>query len=80
MHKSDAEPEDPDRSLALDTLNKPLTREGYEAFYGEDDLLYIRHIGTKIISSITNPHRPFTPKEIERRNQLITYLVSIHKR
>lgn len=74
MHKSDAEPEDPDRSLALDILNKPLTREGYEAFYGEDDLLYIRHIGTKIISSVNNPHRPFTPKEVERRNQLITYL------
>jgi hypothetical protein len=74
MHKSDAEPEDPDRSLALEVLNKPLTREGYEAFYGEDDLLYIRHIGTKTISSVSNPHRPFTPKEIERRNQLIAYL------
>lgn len=74
MHASDAEPEDPDRTLALKTLNKPLTREGYEAFYGEDDLLYIRHIGTKIISSVNNPHRPFTPKEIERRNQLIAYL------
>jgi len=74
MHKADAEPEDTDRSLALETLNKPLTREGYEAFYDEDDLLYIRHIGTKIISSANNPHRPFTPKEIERRNQLIAYL------
>lgn len=74
MHKSDAEPEDPDRSLALELLNKPLTREGYEAFYGEDDLLYIRHIGTKTISSVSSPHRPFTPKEIERRNQLIAYL------
>jgi len=74
MHKSDAEPEDPDRSLALEALNKPLTREGYEAFYGEDELLYIRHIGTKVISSANNPHRPFTPKEIERRNQLIAYL------
>jgi len=74
MHKSDAEPDDPDRSQALDALNQPLSREGYEAYYGEDDLLYIRHIGTKTISTATNPHRPFTPKEIERREQLITYL------
>lgn len=74
MHKSDADPGDPDRSLAMDTLNEPLSREGYEAFYGEDDLLCIRHIGTQIISSAINPHRPFTPKEIERRNQLIAYL------
>ena len=74
MHKSDAETDDPDRSLALDSLNKPLSREGYEAFYGEDDLLYVRHIGTKIISSVNNPHRRFTPDEIERRNQLIAFL------
>ncbi|RUO35119.1 hypothetical protein [Aliidiomarina soli] len=58
----------------LDELNKPLSREGYEAFYGEDELLYIRHIGTKTISLTANPHRPFTPKEIEKRDQLISYL------
>ncbi len=74
MHKSDAEPNDPDRSKGLEVLNQPLSREGYEAFYGDDDLLYIRHIGTKTISTPVNPHRPFTPKEIERREQLITYL------
>jgi hypothetical protein len=74
MHKSDAEPNDPDRSLALEALNKPLSREGYEAFFGEDDLLYIRHIGTKTISMAANPHRPFTPNELERREQLSEYL------
>ncbi|EGR0260971.1 MULTISPECIES: hypothetical protein [Vibrio] len=74
MHKSDAEPNDPERSQALEELNKPLSREGYEAFYGEDELLYIRHIGTKTISLSANPHRPFTPKEIEKRDQLIGYL------
>ena len=74
MHKSDAEPDDPDRSQALEALNQPLSREGYEAFYGDDDLLYIRHIGTKTISTAANPHRPFTPKEIEKREQLISYL------
>lgn len=74
MHKSDAEPDDPNRSQALEALNQPLSREGYEAFYGEDNLLYIRHIGTKTISTAANPHRPFTPKEVERREQLIKYL------
>jgi len=74
MHKSDAEDDDPDRLLAMESLNWPLSREGYEAFYGEDDLLYIRHIGTKTISTVTNPHRPFTPSEIKKRGQLIGYL------
>jgi hypothetical protein len=48
-HKSDSVEDDPDRALALEALNKPLSREGYEAFYGEDDLLYVRHIGTLTI-------------------------------
>jgi hypothetical protein len=74
MYKSDAVADDPDRSQALEALNQPLSREGYEAFYGDDDLLYIRHIGTKTISTAVNPHRPFTPKEIEKREHLITYL------
>lgn len=74
MHKSDAVDSDPDRKLALDALNKPLNREGYEAFYGEDNLLYIRHIGTKVISTAANPHRPFTPSELKRRERLVRYL------
>jgi hypothetical protein len=74
MHKSDAEPDDPDRKLALDSLNKTLSREGYEAFYGEDNALYIRHIGSQTISTGANPHRPFTPREIERREHLAKYL------
>lgn len=74
MLKADAEDGDLDRMLALEMLNKPLSREGYEAFYGEDELLYIRHIGTKTVSTAANPHRPFTPNEIKRREQLIEYL------
>ncbi len=74
MYRADAQDGDPDRSLALSALNKPLGREGYEAFYGEDNLLYIRHIGTKTISNVANPHRPLTPKEIERRELLTDYL------
>ena len=74
MHKSDALDNDPDRSLALEKLNRPLGREGYEAFYGEDNLLYVRHIGTKTVSTAANPHRPFTPDELKRRERLVKYL------
>lgn len=76
MIKEDASDDDPDRSRALEELNKPLGREGYEAFYGEDNLLYVRHIGTKTLSVAINPHRPFTPQEIQRREKLIEYLES----
>jgi hypothetical protein len=74
MHKTDASEGDSDRSLALETLNKPLQREGYQAFYGEDDVLYIRHIGTNIISSASTPHRPFTQDEIKKKELLSNYL------
>lgn len=75
MHKSDAEDDDLDRVQALSLINQPLSREGFEAFYGDDNQLYVRHIGTKTISSRTaNPHRPFTPAETKRRDQLNAYL------
>ena len=74
MHKSDAAAEDPDRKLALESLNKPFSREGFEAFYGEDNALYFRHIGSQMISSSANPHRPFTRHEIQRRQYLERYL------
>lgn len=76
MHKADAVEDDPDRSLSLTLLNKPLSREGYEAFYGEDDQLYVRHIRTKTVSQIANPHRPFTPDELRRRDRLVNFLDS----
>jgi len=74
MQKADATENDPDRTKALEFLNKPLSREGYEAYYGEDQLLYIRHIRTNTVSIAVNPHRPLTPKEIEKRERLIAYL------
>jgi hypothetical protein len=74
MQKADAEENDPGRLLALQTINKPLEREGFEAFYGEDNHLYIRHIGTRTLSATVNPHRPFTPNEVKRRAQLERYL------
>lgn len=74
MLKEDAMDDDPGRSKALEELNKPLMREGYEAFYGDDNLLYIRHIGTKTVSVSNNPHRPLTPHEIKRRTLLTVFL------
>lgn len=74
MQKADATEDDPGRTLALESLNKPLEREGYEAFYGDDRQLYIRHLGTKTLSIAVNPHRPFTPEEVKRREQLSNYL------
>ena len=74
MQKSDAENNDPQRVLAMESLNKPLEREGFEAFYGEDNQLYIRHVGSNTLSIAPNPHRPFTPNEVKRREQLTAYL------
>src|SRR5438445_5732546 len=75
MDPADALNEGPDRPGALEILNTSLAREGFEAFYGEDKQCYLRHIGTKtIVSSTTDPHRPFSASELERREQLFTYL------
>lgn len=74
MMKADAKDDDPDRLNALNELNKPLSREGFEAFYGEDNLLYVRHIGTKTLSVTAAPHRPFTPEEMRRLDALSAYL------
>jgi hypothetical protein len=74
MHKSDASADDPDRQLALESLNKPLSREGFEAYYAEGNKLYIRHIVSQTISLSANPHRPFTQQEILNRQYLESYL------
>jgi hypothetical protein len=74
MRKADAMGNDPDRSIALAELNKPLSREGFEAYYEEDDNLYIRHTKTLVVSMSVNPHRPFTPQEVEKRNNLEEFL------
>ena len=74
MQKADAADNDPDRLSALAELNKPLSREGFEAFYGDDNLLYVRHIGTQILSTAISPHRPFTPDEMRKREELSRFL------
>lgn len=74
MQKADAAGNDPNRLIALVELNKPLSREGFEAFYGDDNLLYVRHTGTQTLSIAISPHRPFTPDEMRKREELSRFL------
>ncbi|HEO1767236.1 TPA: hypothetical protein VAM28_002911 [Acinetobacter baumannii] len=75
MYKSDATEDDPERINALIELNKPLSREGFEAFYGNDNILYVRNIRTNnLIKPSENPHRPFTEDELKKRELLVNFL------
>jgi hypothetical protein len=74
MDKREASDDDPDRAQALIALNAPLMREGFEAYYGDDGFLYVRHVATKTVSNISNPHRPFTPAEMQKQRELIEFL------
>jgi hypothetical protein len=74
MDKRDAPDDDPDRSLALQALNAPLKREGFEAYYAENDILHVRHVATRTVSQPINPHRPLTPAEAKRRDLLTAFL------
>ncbi|EPN2072857.1 TPA: hypothetical protein ACGIJT_003391 [Acinetobacter baumannii] len=75
MYKSDATEDDPERINALIELNKPLSREGFEAFYGSDNILYVRNIRTNnLIKPSENPHRPFTEDELKKRELLVNFL------
>lgn len=60
--------------MALAALNSVLAREGWEAFYDENDIGQLRHIATNTVAQMANPHRPLTPAELERKEQLTTYL------
>ena len=75
MDPADELHEGSDRPSALSLLNGVLAREGFEAFYAEDKRCYLRHIATKtVVSTATNPHRPFSASELKRREQLLVYL------
>lgn len=74
MDKGDALNSDPARTRALASLNAALGREGLEAYYGEDDRCYLRNSKTKAPFAVANPHRPFSPVEVARRNQLSSFL------
>ena len=75
MSPGDATNEGQDRRNALRQLNEVLAKEGFEVFRGEDQHCYLRHVGTKTITTLAaNPHGPLTPAEVERRNELAAYL------
>lgn len=78
MDPADALNEGSDRPGALALLNTTLAREGFEAFYAEDKQCYLRHIRTNtIVSATTDPHRPFSPSELKKRKQLLSYLDTV---
>lgn len=75
MDQRDALNEGSDRPGALTMLNQVLNREGFDAFYGDDQHCYLRHIGSRTVSILdANPHRPFTTAEREKRTHLAKYL------
>lgn len=74
LDKGEAQEGDPDRTKALAALNIVLAREGWEAFYDEHGIGHLRHIATNTVAQMANPHRPLTPAEVERREQLTAYL------
>ena len=78
MDQGDAKNEGSDRTSALTHLNVSLSREGIEAFFGENGQCYLRHTETKTIAGVSpNPHRPFSAEEIKRREKLSAYLDEI---
>ncbi|MES2668897.1 MAG: hypothetical protein V4673_00520 [Pseudomonadota bacterium] len=74
LDKGEASEGDSDRSKALAALNVVLVREGWEAFYDDHGIGHLRHIATNTPAQMANPHRPMTPVELERRDQLTVYL------
>lgn len=74
MDRREAADGDSNRAHALAALNVPLMREGYEGYYGEDGIFYVRHTESRTVSAPVNLYRPLTPAEIEQRKLLIAYL------
>lgn len=74
LDKGEAQDGDPDRTLALAALNIVLAREGWQAFYDDHGIGQLRHIATNSVAQVANPHRPLTPAELLRKEQLIAYL------
>lgn len=75
MDSEDTFNEKPPRLNALKALNAAIKREGFEAFYGDDNQCYLRHCTTgTVCNEFASPHRPLSAAEIEKKNQLILYL------
>ena len=75
MDQGDAENEPPSRPGALSALNAHLTREGFEAFIADDRRCYLRNTENNAVAGLSsNPHRPLSPEEADRKNKLIGFL------
>lgn len=74
MDSEDSFNEKPSRLNALKALNGAIKREGFEAFYGDDDQCYLRCGIGAVGNEYASPHRPLSDAEIEKKNQLILYL------
>lgn len=74
LEKDEAQEGDESRDKALAALNAVMAREGWEAFYDEHGTGQLRHIATNTVAEVANPHRPLTPSELERKDQLLAYL------
>lgn len=74
LDRADAQPGDSERANALSKLNEVLVREGWEAFYDDLKVAQLRHVATNTIAQVANPHRPMTPAEILRKEQINEYL------
>ena len=75
MDLADAAEKDPHRRAALKDLNTTLAREGFEAFYAEDNCCYVRNTRT---GSVGRPgpvvNRALSREEVERRVRLEAFM------
>ncbi|KPW47377.1 hypothetical protein ALO95_200095 [Pseudomonas syringae pv. antirrhini] len=75
MDSEDAFNEKTPRLNALKALNGAIKREGFEAFFADDDQCYLCHSRTGTVGNeFASPHRPLTTAEMGKRSQLISYL------
>lgn len=77
MDQSEAKDEPSHRPRAMEFLNTALAREGFNAFYGDDKVCYVRRTsGSQSILRQISPHRPFSVEEQRQRSLLDRYLMS----
>jgi hypothetical protein len=74
LERAEAQEGDNDRLKALAALNTVLAREGWESYYDKNGIGQLKHLSTNTVVEMANPHRPLTPAEMERRDQLTAYL------
>lgn len=80
MDRADAAENDPNRDAALNKLNVTLAREGFQAFYAEDNCCYIRNLKTGNVGQPDSVvDRALSKDEIERRRRLEKFMDSANE-